>query len=229
KRAGLRVAYSAGFNPKPELSYGPALSLGVPTLDEYIDIKLIDAPETDIMLARLNDAAGGGMSFSGAVKLGPNDPGLSRIVTAGSYVIALARSVVKDIGGVDGLRQRIAEFNAAESRVVMRTIKGIGKKVDVRKYTLALSLGDSAAHAALDRAGFVGDVVPVLVTIEITNTGSAKTSEVVEALTGDASFPHQAVRVALLAGDTSPLDLAAHEKRPVQALPHTPADTSAPA
>ncbi|MCA9642619.1 MAG: TIGR03936 family radical SAM-associated protein, partial [Myxococcales bacterium] len=227
KRAGLRVSYSAGFNPKPELSYGPALSLGVPTLDEFIDLKLIDAPETDVMLSRLNAAAGGGLRFSGAAKLGPNDPALSRVITAGSYVIALARSALKGFGGVAALKQRVAEFNAAESHVVLRTIKGIGKKVDVRKYVLALTLGDEAAYAALDQAGFVGDVVPLIVTIAITNTGSAKTSEVVEALTGDAQFPHQAVRVAVLAGQTSPLDLAAHKKQPKPPTP--PADVTAEA
>ncbi|MCA9626301.1 MAG: TIGR03960 family B12-binding radical SAM protein [Myxococcales bacterium] len=227
KRAGLRVSYSAGFNPKPELSYGPALSLGVPTLDEFIDIKLIDAPESEPMLARLNAAAGGGMRFSGVAKLGPNDPGLSRIITAGSYVIALARSALTQLGGLEGLRERINEFNACESRVVLRTIKGVGKKVDVRKLVKALSVGDERAFAALDQAGFVGDVLPILVTIEISNSGSAKTSEVVEALTGDAQFPHQAVRVAILAGDTSPLDLAAHKKQPrARALP---ADISAEA
>ncbi|MGE3674048.1 MAG: TIGR03960 family B12-binding radical SAM protein [Polyangiaceae bacterium] len=221
KRAGLRVSYSAGFNPKPELSYGPALSLGVPTLDEYIDLKLIDAPETDLMLSRLNAAASGGLRFSGAAKLGANDPALSRVITAGSYVIALARSAIKELGGVPGLKQRIADFNAAESHVVMRTIKGIGKKVDVRKYVLALTLGDEAAYAALDQAGFVGDVIPLIVTIAITNTGSAKTSEVVEALTGDTQFPHQAVRVAVLAGEASPLDLAAHKRQPKPSTPPT--------
>ncbi|MEZ4371899.1 MAG: TIGR03960 family B12-binding radical SAM protein [Polyangiaceae bacterium] len=224
KRAGLRVSYSAGFNPKPELSYGPALSLGVPTLDEFIDLKLIDAPETDLMLSRLNSAAGGGLRFSGAAKLGTNDPALSRVITAGSYVIALAHSAIKELGGVPGLKQRIADFNAAESHVVMRTIKGIGKKVDVRKYVLALTLGGEAAYAALDQAGFVGDVVPLIVTIAITNTGSAKTSEVVEALTGDTQFPHQAVRVAVLAGETSPLDLAAHKRQPKPSTP--PADVT---
>ncbi|MGE3672910.1 MAG: hypothetical protein AB7K71_24765, partial [Polyangiaceae bacterium] len=61
----------------------------------------------------------------------------------------------------------------------------------------------------------------LIVTIAITNTGSAKTSEVVEALTGDTQFPHQAVRVAVLAGEASPLDLAAHKRQPKPSTPPT--------
>ncbi len=212
KRAGLRVAYSEGFSPKPELSYGPALSLGVPTLDEYMDLKLIDAPEREPMLARLNQSASGGLRFLDCARLGPSDPSLSRIVTAGSYVIALSRSALHDIGGATALAQRIAGFNASESHLVLRSIKGIGKRVDVRRYVLALSLGDRQAQDALQKAGFIGDVVTLRVIIEITSTGSAKTSEVVEAVLGDAHFPHQAVRVGLLAGATTPLDLASHRK-----------------
>src|ERR1043166_2759056 len=53
RRAGVRLRYSEGFHPKPDLSFGPALSLGVASLDEYVDAKLIDAPGTEELVARL--------------------------------------------------------------------------------------------------------------------------------------------------------------------------------
>ena len=34
RRAGLEIFYSVGFHPKPELSFGPALGLGIPSLGE---------------------------------------------------------------------------------------------------------------------------------------------------------------------------------------------------
>jgi hypothetical protein len=99
---------------------------------------------------------------------------------------------------------------------VRREIKGLAKLVDVRKLVLALALGDDAARTSLERAGLVGRIVPIDVSIAILQSGSAKIVEMVEALTGDAHFPHQALRVALLAGGATPFDLECHRKPPVE-------------
>ncbi|MCC6573713.1 MAG: DUF2344 domain-containing protein [Planctomycetes bacterium] len=40
RRAGIRVAHSRGFNPRPKLSFALALPLGVESLDEVLDIDL---------------------------------------------------------------------------------------------------------------------------------------------------------------------------------------------
>jgi hypothetical protein len=98
---------------------------------------------------------------------------------------------------------------ADESHVIMRTIKGIGKKVDVRRFIERLAVGGDGARAELARAGLVGRLVPLEITLSIGPSGSAKVAEVVEALLGQAAFPHRAVRTALLAGDLSPLRLKA--------------------
>src|SRR5262249_47605123 len=61
------------------------------------------------------------------------------------------------------------------------------------------------------RAGIVGDLVPMIVDVDIRGNGAVKIAEVIEAMT-DAEMPHRAVRVALGAWNgeeiASPLDLA---------------------
>jgi hypothetical protein len=91
-------------------------------------------------------------------------------------------------------------------------LDGVGKLVDVRRFTVALNIGGSEAELALSRAGLVGELVPLEVTISIGQNGSAKVSEVVEGVLGEA-FPHHAVRVALLAGATTPLDVQAFRRK----------------
>src|SRR5262249_8097702 len=41
RRAQIGMYYSQGFHPKPEMVFGPALALGIATLDEYVDVKLV--------------------------------------------------------------------------------------------------------------------------------------------------------------------------------------------
>jgi hypothetical protein len=52
----------------------------------------------------------------------------------------------------------------------------------------------------------MGDLLPIEALVLLGPTGSAKAAEVVEAVLGPG-FPHKAVRLQLLAGSTSPLDI----------------------
>lgn len=42
RRAKLPSVYSGGFNPRPEMSFGQALSLGIESIGEYLDIAIND-------------------------------------------------------------------------------------------------------------------------------------------------------------------------------------------
>ena len=60
RRAGLPLAYTAGFSPRPQLSFGLALPTGCESLAEYLDVDLDDArPETagiDVCVAARPDS-----------------------------------------------------------------------------------------------------------------------------------------------------------------------------
>lgn len=44
RRAGVPIAYTEGFSPRPKLSFGLALSTGYESFGEYLDISLREAP-----------------------------------------------------------------------------------------------------------------------------------------------------------------------------------------
>jgi len=73
----------------------------------------------------------------------------------------------------------------------MRRIDGIGKSVDVRSFVRAVVLGGDEGEALLGRVGLVGDLVTLLVDVEIRGSGSVKIAEVVEAIAG-VDLPHRA-------------------------------------
>ena len=213
RRAGTKTAYSKGFHPKPEMSFGPALSLGVASLDEYLDVALIDAPAPEELLLALNRAASGGIHFKGVQALTSSDRVITTIVSGARYVIALAESALADLGGLPVLEQRIADFLAKTECRIRRDVEGLGKMVDVRLFVQEMALGGDESRELLEQAGLIGRMIPIDVTIEIGQRGSAKVAEVVEALLGRKDFPHRGVRRALLAGAGSPRDLELHKKR----------------
>src|SRR5205814_4024006 len=73
RRAGFTMFYSDGFHPKPELSYGPALGLGIPSLGELCDVTLIDDVAPEELLRRLARVTLDGIEFLEAARLGPAD------------------------------------------------------------------------------------------------------------------------------------------------------------
>jgi radical SAM family uncharacterized protein/radical SAM-linked protein len=223
RRSGLRIRYSEGFHPKPDLSFGPALSLGVASLDEYVDARLIDAPPIPELIERLRSVTAPGLAFHAAIELTPDDPPISSIVTAADYVVALPDHVVRELGGLEALEALIPALLARSEAVVTRDMSGIGKRIDVRRFLRSVSIGGDASRRTLEQGGLVGAAVPLDVTIEMSPNGSCKVSEVVEALAG-RPLSHLSVRRALHAGAGTPFDLLPHRRvRPqVPAVPTVP-------
>jgi hypothetical protein len=179
------------------MTFGPALSLGVASLAEVVDVKISADVDAAALLEGLCDGAHQGLRFVGGARLGPNDPAVNRVIDTARYVVGIPRSVLDALGGEAWLRDRAAAAMAAASLDVLRRIDGIGKRVYVREFLRSLEIGAGDAETWLARAGIVGDMVALGAEVEVRGSGGVKIAEVVEAVTGDAELPHRAVRIAL--------------------------------
>lgn len=197
RRSGLRPVYSQGFSPKPRFTFGPALALGVASLDEKIEVDLIDAPEASAMLASLQRSSGAGLRFTRAERLERAAPSLGSAVTGARYIIFFANAAQQDPAHLEA---KIAEFVQRDRSVIKRTVKGIGRLIDVKARTRSMRIGDARTRERIAAAGFVGRFSSIVVDVAIGPEGSVKPSEIVEALLGDGEVPHQVIRDALLLG-----------------------------
>ncbi len=209
RRLELPLFYSQGFHPKPDMTFSPALSLGVSSLCEVVDIKIAADLDAEAWLEELSAGAQPGLRFAGGVRLGPDDPGITKVIDVAGYVVGIPRAAIAAKGGEGWIRDRIAEAFAASELCVVRRIDGIGKRIDVRDFLRSMTISDDGA-ASLARAGIIGDLIAVAVEVDVRGSGGVKISEVVEAVL-DPELPNRAVRVTLgkrLADRiASPLDL----------------------
>jgi radical SAM family uncharacterized protein/radical SAM-linked protein len=230
RRLDVPLYYSSGFHPKPEMTFGPALSLGVSSLEEMVDVKITADLDAAAIAAALGEGTPDGLRFTGGVRLGPEDAGLTRVIDGARYALAFAKSALGDARGAAWLAERAAELMAASARKVLRRIDGIGKWVDVRAFLRAIAVDTPESRAAIATAGMVGDLVTMLVDVEIRGSGAVKIAEVVEVLASE-ELPHRAVRVALGTWKdgalASPMDLAA-VRRPRTVRAAEPAAEAAP-
>jgi len=208
RRAGVTVAYTAGFHPKPAMSFSPALPLGTPSLGEYLDVKLLDAPTARELVAALGHAACRGLEFTAAVALGPEDPGLAAVIDGAAYLIALPPASVLVLGGEAGLIARVAELQGDAPRAVERTRRGRSRRFNLGAELRSIALAGAADRAALAAADEAPADVLLRLELALGPAGGVRPSEVVSTLADGQALDHRVLRLGLRAGAGDPLDLA---------------------
>ncbi len=133
KRAGIMLAYSGGFHPMPKMSFANALSVGMESLEETLDVELIHAKTPSKMMISLNHQLPPGIRVTRLKTL----PGHTKkpSILESTYVITL-----------DGIEVKQTDlktfFSSVNFPVVKRTKKGehvIDAKTQVKSLHLISS------------------------------------------------------------------------------------------
>jgi radical SAM-linked protein len=133
RKARLPVALSAGFSPRPRVSFGLALPTGAESVAEYLDVVLDEAagpvPGLDEIEERLAAALPGGVGILAVAPVEQSAPSLQEDVVASEWEIVL-RADAND--GAFDLEARVAEVLAATELPCERERKGVRQVDDVR-------------------------------------------------------------------------------------------------
>jgi radical SAM-linked protein len=138
RRSGLPVAYSEGFNPRPRLSFGLALSTGHESNAEYLDVE-IDASraatvDVGALPGVLTAVLPQGLEATAVIEIDKREPSLQHAVTSCTWRI--------DATGVDAeqVAGAVARVLAADEIIVTRERKGKHVVDDVRPLLLGLDV-----------------------------------------------------------------------------------------
>ncbi|MXW77110.1 MAG: DUF2344 domain-containing protein [Acidimicrobiaceae bacterium] len=138
RRAGLPVAYSQGFSPRPKIAFGLALSTGHESEAEYLDIDLdperTDGLEMGDLPARLSNELPEGMAVTAAVVIDRRTASLQQAVTSCTWQIDVVDTDANTVAGA------VARALAAETLVVTRERKGREVTDDLRPGVLSLDV-----------------------------------------------------------------------------------------
>ncbi len=168
RRAGVPVAYSEGFSPRPRLSFGLALPTGYESDAEYLDVHIStddrDRPDggdgcddgdrpvaADPYAAAGTDALGDvlsghlptGMTVSRVREIERRLPSLQEAVTSCTWRISIADA---DAAAVEAAA---AQALRAEQLVVTRIRKGKEVTDDIRPLVLSLEIAESEDFGSL--------------------------------------------------------------------------------
>lgn len=136
RRACLPVVLTQGFNPHPDLSYGPPLPVGVAGKKEYLDLNLNRALTPAGICSLLNNALPEGLKVNKAWLLPkrPKDrPSLVTLICRAAYQarVPLTGEIKRE-----ELANYIQTFLAADEIIIHRrpkAIKGKNKKIEEKE------------------------------------------------------------------------------------------------
>jgi radical SAM-linked protein len=155
RRAGLPLAYTEGFSPRPQLSFGLALPTGCESLAEYLDLALDERrPETAAvdmseLPGVLTDLLPVGVHVEEAAPCDRGAGSLQQLVTSCSWTMRFSGVTSTE------LEHRVASLLAADVVPIVRERKGREEHDDLRPSVLGLVVSAAGQHAPdqVDAAG----------------------------------------------------------------------------
>jgi radical SAM-linked protein len=126
QRAAVRVevpiAFSRGFNPHPRIAFGPALSVGIESEAEYLDMETDPFIDLLQITKNLNTTLPLGIKILAARVIPKKSPSLSGSIVRYKYEVSVPATYADDIG------HRVEDFM---SRTVVMVTKD-GRQKDIR-------------------------------------------------------------------------------------------------
>ncbi|CAH2214186.1 TIGR03936 family radical SAM-associated protein [Tepidibacter aestuarii] len=186
RKAGIKVAYSQGFNPHPKISFGQALSLGVTSYGEYIDVELEDVVKEDEFLSRVNSALPDGIKIQKVKYIDKTTTkSLSSSISHGSYEISM--NIDSDLD-IEDIKSKVGEFMKLDEiinvkknkkgklkevniRPLIKTLKAISLKQNILTLNMVVATGSSAnlnPNVLIDKLNGFGDIGIDLENLKIT-------------------------------------------------------------
>jgi radical SAM-linked protein len=153
RRARMPLAYTEGFSPRPQLSFGLALPTGAESLAEYVDVALDPERAADMgvdvtaLPATLNGLLPEGIEIEEAVLVERSKDSLQQMVISCSWTMRLTGLTRGELTG------SVAALLAADTVTITRERNGREELDDLRPSVLALAVDPEGADLAVDPSG----------------------------------------------------------------------------
>jgi radical SAM-linked protein len=184
------MAYSQGFHPKPRVSYGPALPVGVESRAELIDLELLGTVTADEVAARLGPELPEGLPLLSTEAVPTGAPSIGESLRANHYLAVFPG----DFWTEASLRERVDAFVGSERALVHRAAAPKNKDRR-RRHGIAerkqreINLKEIVTHLGVEGPGRVS------FSLRADPAGSARPAEVLAAVFGEDGMPPRGVRV----------------------------------
>ena len=160
RRSGLPVKLSEGFNPHYVVSFASALSLGMESECECVEVAMAQEVHADEFLLKIARALPPGLVARRAVRLRDNAPKLMAALSEAEYEMPVDASRAQEV------QRSIEDILNRKEILAVKVSGGKEKQIDIRPMIKALSLIDGRLMMRLSVAQ-TGSLKPEMLLDEI--------------------------------------------------------------
>ncbi len=134
-RAKIPVELTQGYNPRMNISFAPALPLGMEGWQEILDVYLIEQFEPQILKEKINSVAPVGFKVLTVNKVLNKEISLNKLLQSASYLIYLINSnenIDKDKRWKDKIKIYICNFLEQRNIIIKKETKRGLKEINLR-------------------------------------------------------------------------------------------------
>ncbi len=188
RRAKLQLFYTQGFNPKPKISAGPPLPLGISAMRDPVEVSLVDPPSDEEIMKRLALSCPPDFEFVGIERLEEGQKGLSRRIEKAEYIakICCERQTAES---------KLSQIMSSSSLEVLREKQGVQTTVDIRPYIASAKILEQVPSSLL--MTIEPNDVLVAFSLYIPGSGGCKPIEFVRAVSPESVSNVKLVRTEI--------------------------------
>lgn len=171
RRANLPISYTKGFNPRPKMTFTPALPVGTTSCSEYMDCEFDEEILPRDVMIRLNNVLPTGIKILKAEVADDKLPISS--LNAASYIV----SIEDGSNNEDKLRNAIKELTGSKEIFIEKQSKSGAKQVNIIPLIYSIEVFESNSEE-----------IKILMKLSIGQEGSISPSAAISALEKIAGF-----------------------------------------
>jgi radical SAM-linked protein len=164
RRGHLPLAYSEGFNPRPQIVFGMPLPVGVTSEAEYADMEFNKAITAEELISELNDVLPEGVRVLEAKELPEGTSNIMKSVRSSQYLLKVTCEGKTPLEIFTGMK---AYLDTGQALFTMKRSKSGEKETDIRPmiydFTLRSQEGNNLEIETTVSAGNEANLRPELV------------------------------------------------------------------
>jgi radical SAM family uncharacterized protein/radical SAM-linked protein len=195
KRAALETLHSEGYNIRPLLSFGPALTLGISSLTEYFDVRVpTEWLDFESVLEQLQKHSEPGIFFKGISVIDNKTPSIQDSAKSFTYFIPVKSGV--EISSV------VSQLSQQEKILIQSFSKKdqVFLEKDIRPMILDIKSGELGLNEQIME--IIDEVSPcrargIFVTAQVNQGASIRPSEIIDVLVNSGLIVERPIKVAI--------------------------------
>ncbi|MHB0999030.1 MAG: TIGR03936 family radical SAM-associated protein [Armatimonadota bacterium] len=165
RRAGIPIEYTEGFNPRPKMSFGGAIGVGVSSDDERFILELIQPVDSSEIMERLNNNLPPGLRILSAEQVPDSVKSPLTELNASDFRIIVSCA---DCSEIETIIRQI--MDSSEYKITRVRAKG-SKVVDIRQYIIDIRVLEC-----------IDDIAAIYASLLSTTSGGGRPQDIIQVL-----------------------------------------------